>query len=75
MVSVPPLSVPVPFFPSKFLVSLPLSGSLAPRAPAAAPQAVVEDDEIQEYVPVKSEPAAQQQEIYEDPSQGAAAGG
>ena len=34
-----------------------------------------EDDEIQEYVPVKSEPAAQQQEMYEDPSQGAAAGG
>ena len=41
----------------------------------AAQQAVEEDDEIQEYVPVKSEPAAQQQEMYEDPSQGAAAGG
>ena len=40
-----------------------------------AQQAVEEDDEIQEYVPVKSEPAAQQQEMYEDPSQGAAAGG
>ena len=38
--------------------------------------AVEEDDEIQEYVPVKSEPvAAQQQEMYDDPSQGAAAGG
>merc|ERR1712080_438592 len=49
----------------------------APRAPVvAAQQAVEEDDEIQEYVPVKSEPvAAQQQEMYEDPSQGAAAGG
>jgi len=47
----------------------------APRAPAAVQQAVEEDDEIQEYVPVKSEPAAQQQELYEDSSQGAAAGG
>ena len=47
----------------------------APRAPAPVQQAVEEDDEIQEYVPVKSEPAAQQQELYEDPSQGAAAGG
>ena len=46
----------------------------APRVPAAQ-QAVEEEDEIQEYVPVKSEPAAQQQEIYEDPNQAAAAGG
>lgn len=40
---------------------------LPPRPPPPAPpQQVEDDDEIQEFVPVKSEPvAAQQQEVYE----------